>query len=145
MNITGASPGRSWTTQRWRPWQPERGSDPPQQHQAVAIDGDRRAGPVGDAGSGGAVGRVELDAPQLPPPALRQEELERLVVGVEQDQKAVVDHSLASGVWIGDLLAVEEDAQRQGVALVPVFVAHLLAVGPEPADVGQAAAPDGPA
>ena len=70
----------------------------------------------------------------------RQREGHVLVVGVEEQQERVVLDRLAARRAVGDLLAVEEDAEDVGGGLLPVALGHAPAVGAEPPDVGQARA-----
>src|SRR5258707_15622273 len=69
--------------------------------------------------------------------ACRQAERHRLVVGVEEDEEAIVDDRLASLIRRGNALAAEEDADAAGKSVLPIVVGHLAAVGLEPADVAD--------
>src|SRR5258707_11472544 len=72
--------------------------------------------------------------------ACRQAERHRLVVGVEEDEEAIVDDRLASLIRRGNALAAEEDADAAGKSVLPIVVGHLAAVRFEPADVAHACA-----
>ena len=65
-----------------------------------------------------------------------------MVVGVEQEQEAVVVERLAAYLWVGEAVAVEYDGERFGSRRELLVGAHLVAVGAEPADVGDVAAED---
>src|SRR5260221_9238005 len=65
---------------------------------------------------------------------------QRFVVSVEEDVEAVVDDGLAVLIGDGDGLAIEEETDGAGKAVLPVLVRHDLPVGAEPADVAGARA-----
>ena len=78
---------------------------------------------------------------RLPPfgPLLGQRPPDGLVVGVEQQQEGIVCHPLATTVAVRDRLAVEEEADREGMPGVPVVIAHFGPVGLAPAQLDRAA------
>jgi hypothetical protein len=59
----------------------------------------------------------------------------RLRLGVEQDQKAVVDNAIALAIGAGNFFPVEKDPDRFGFGFVPIFVTDFGAVDIEPANV----------
>src|SRR5262245_42055166 len=65
--------------------------------------------------------------------------LELVVVRVEQHQERLVDDAMAARIGRVDRIAVEEDADRFREARFPILIAHLFAVGAEPAEVDLAA------
>ncbi len=66
---------------------------------------------------------------------LRDEELYRLMMAVEHDEKRVVLDGLAAFIHVADGFAVEHQAEAAHPAQAPFFVGHLLAIGPQPDDV----------
>ena len=84
------------------------------------------------SGSRGA----QHERPALAEAPVRQRERDVLVVGVEEQQERLVEDPLALLVRRGDLLAVEEHADRP-LAGLPVALGHAVPVGAEPPDVGQ--------
>ena len=68
---------------------------------------------------------------------VRQTELNGFVMGIEQQQEAVIGDPLAAVVESKES-AVDEDAQRPSVANFPVLTRHLLARGLEPCAIFDA-------
>src|SRR5216684_7637263 len=80
--------------------------------------------------------RVDHRIPSLAPWAGREIERHRLVVGVEEQEEAVIDDIFAARAgW--DSVTAEEDADASGELPLPVVVRHRFAVGLEPADVAH--------
>jgi hypothetical protein len=67
------------------------------------------------------------------------------MVGVEQQEKAVVDDRRTVLVDIAEPVAVEEHGERLGEAVAPVLLAHVSSVGTEPMNVADVAAVQRPA
>ncbi len=81
------------------------------------------------------VGGVEVDRPAPAPLRAGNLPLDRLIGGVEDHEKAVVDDAFTIGVGRRNRLAVQKDCDRTGESGVPVVVGHLLAVGPQPCQI----------
>ena len=87
--------------------------------------------------SRGRLARRQLDLPAGAEAPSRQRERDRLGVRVEEEQERVVAHLLAVRRPRRDLGAVQEDAERPAVLLLPVALRHAPAVGAEPPHVGK--------
>ena len=96
--------------------------------------------PHGDLGAG-LVGEVavELDDPLPSDGGTGQGPRQPDVTGVEHHEEAVVDDPSTVGVGGRDRCPVEEDAHAPRIPRLPVLLAHLLAVEPEPGEVLDAA------
>src|SRR5436190_3058616 len=94
---------------------------------------------VAHAKVGNDLVRVEDALPFVAPRTVRQFEVDRFVVRIEEEIETVVDDRLAAMIGRRDRASVEERADRPRECAVPVLIRHLLAVGLEPADVAHAA------
>src|SRR5206468_1676073 len=82
-----------------------------------------------------AVPGGQLELPASPESARRQPEADLLEEGVEEKQKRVVAHLIPLGCPRAELVAVQEDADRTRLGVVPVTTGHAAAVGPHPPDI----------
>ena len=78
---------------------------------------------------------VQVDRPAPAPLRSGNLPFDRLIGGVEDHEKAVVDDAFTIGVGRRNRLAVQENCDRTGESGVPVVVGHLLAVGPQPSQI----------
>ena len=76
--------------------------------------------------------RVQQALPELAGPRWRQGELDRLMVGVEQQTQGVADDRFAAFVHLGAGRAAEAHAQTADARVVPGLVGHLGAARSEP-------------
>jgi hypothetical protein len=73
---------------------------------------------------------------------LRQHELDRFVVAVQEDEQVVVGQAVAVGVDLRQRPPAEPHPDRADPPLVPLLVGHRLAVGAEPGQVLDEGAAD---
>ncbi len=64
------------------------------------------------------------------------------MIGIEQQNQAIVDDPLAALVGGGDFLAVQKNPNGLGQAVMPLLLGHLPAIGVEPEDVVHAGTMD---
>src|SRR5207302_4144790 len=84
----------------------------------------------------GPLAGVEHRRPAVAPTRRRDGERHWLVVRIEEHEERIVGVLLAAPTAL-DGVAVEEDSDRLGVALVPVALFHLVARRREPRDVAD--------
>ncbi|MEO7559584.1 MAG: hypothetical protein ABIT23_04925, partial [Nitrosospira sp.] len=75
---------------------------------------------------------IEYVQPAWGPAGHRQGEIQRFVVGVEDQVETVIDNRLAAGIGVGDGLAIDENRQALGHPSTPWLLARLLAGMTEP-------------
>ena len=85
--------------------------------------GDGESGLVVEFRPVGVV-RVDHQLPLLAIPFVRQRELDRLVVGVEDQDEVVVHHLVAVPIHLRDIRTVEIDHHRERVRVLPVGHIH---------------------
>ena len=82
---------------------------------------------------------VEVDRPAPAPLRAGNLPLDRLIGGIEDHEKAVVDDAFTIGVGRRNCFAVQKNCDRTGESGVPIVVGHLLAVGTKPRQIFDAA------
>jgi len=82
-------------------------------------------------------GSIHDDGPCLAKRYGREHEIERLVVGIEQQQERAVAHAFAIVIELVQLVSVEKDHQRLDEPLLPVFFGHRFAVEAQPREVAD--------
>ena len=80
-------------------------------------------------------GGVDHHFPRLAVFSLGELELHRLEVGIEQEQERIIGDAISAAIRVRNGIAVEEDIERACPAVVPVLLAHDIAVWIEPDDV----------
>ena len=109
-------------------------------HRAVDdVEGVTRSLVDRACGPGFRVRSVEVDRPTPAPLRAGNLPFDRLIGGVEDHEKAVVDDAFTIRVGRRNRLAVQKHGDGAGESGVPVVVGHLLAVGSEPCQVLDAA------
>src|SRR5689334_22365135 len=91
------------------------------------------------------VAGVDQELPPEARPMRRQDERQRLVMRVEDNQDRVADESVAAIVELFDGVAREAQPEAARLGIVPVVLGHLLTVEPKPGQVLDLRAADLPA
>ncbi len=84
-----------------------------------------------------AGGRVHLQQPAVAVVHIGQRELDRIEVGVEEDQEVVVHDLESPVVGLGNRLPVEEHHQRMRSGIAPRSLVHERPTGLEPGDLAK--------
>ena len=116
-----------------------------EQGDTAALHGDPGADlRRGQVRAGPSHGRVEQAAVGVAVRSLGEQDLDRRVAAVQDDEERVVAQRMALGV-AGEQLARERHHERLGARIVPLLVGERRGVGVEPGEVGGSALGDGAA
>src|SRR5215470_9460762 len=96
---------------------------------------DLAAAPHQLRGARRRLARVEQELPSEARPVCRQDEWERLVMGVQEDQQRVADDAIAALVELFDRVAGKPEAEAARFGVIPIVFGHLLAVEAKPGEV----------
>ena len=80
-------------------------------------------------------GGIQHELPADAATMRRKRELQRLMMGIEENEEGLVLDRPSLGVRLGDGIAGQSQAEAADVALAPVLVGHLLAIRSEPGQV----------
>ena len=78
---------------------------------------------------------IEHDLPAYSGPVRWEDEGNRLMVSVQQDEQSIIDNAMPVSVYFFDRVASEPEPETAHMPVLPVLVCHLLAIGAKPRQV----------